>query len=199
MRNPYVPSVKAQEDKWLNLMEAKSIFHDLDVTFFLSNGTLLGFHREEDFIWHDPDIDVGVFASEPTINLSPMLERFRLAGFDLYREYGNLHLRNTLGYQLSFHRREIKFDIFFYVEDQNPQTGDWFSWMPVYEGSKSRERMHKYIFPSLDLGAQWFRGHRFYVPAPVKDFLVAQYGEDWEIPVKEWSYLTSPHNIVRST
>lgn len=171
--------LKSRDDKRLNLLDAKRIFDSLGVTFWLSNGTLLGFYRENDFIEHDPDIDVGVWQSDwdPVILVS-----FLSNGFKLYREYGF----TDTGLQYSLYKRDIKFDIFFYVKEEDH------SWMPVFVGNT---RMLKYRFPLFELKTITFLDEQFQVPDPTEDVIVAQYGEDWRHPIVEWSYVTSPHNV----
>lgn len=170
---------ESQRNKSSNLLEAKSILDTLSLPFWLSNGTLLGYYREGSFIEHDPDIDVGVWRDDWTADIAPS---FQDAGFRLYREYGSLDAE----YQYSFYKRDIKFDIFFYVEE------DDHSWQPIFERGRIP---HRYIFPRFTLSPVEFLGTTFLVPTDIEAMLVAQYGEDWRIPITEWDCITSPRNV----
>lgn len=165
--------------KTKNLLEARKILNRLEVPFWLSNGTLLGYFREQGFIEHDPDIDVGVWITDWNPDI---MQSFIRSGFRLYKRYGSLES----GYQYSFHKRDIKFDIFFYVDEADH------TWMPVFVG----KRMLKYIFPKFTLRPITFLGEEFLIPENTEEVIVAQYGEEWRIPIIEWSYVTSPRNVI---
>jgi len=45
------------------LTDIHKILNDNNIEFFLVYGTLLGQHRENEFISHDTDIDLGIFSS----------------------------------------------------------------------------------------------------------------------------------------
>ncbi|GAG75447.1 unnamed protein product, partial [marine sediment metagenome] len=53
-----------KENALKTLLDLKEVLDSLNIKFWLSDGTLLGFHRESDFISHDPDIDIGIFIED---------------------------------------------------------------------------------------------------------------------------------------
>lgn len=181
--------VKSQADKWTNLLEAKIVLDELGVPFFLSNGTLLGFYRELDFIEHDPDIDLGVWIENFDDRIP---QAMAVAGFDTYKAYGSLDSRDA-GFQYSFYKRDIKVDIFFYVNESDH------CWMPVFKKRHGNYQMRKYIFPLFLVDPTRWHGIKFWTPSPIHTYLEAQYGPDWQTPVVEWSYWDSPHNVQAAT
>ena len=50
-----------KENALKTLLDLKDVLDSLNIKFWLSDGTLLGFHRESDFISHYHDIDIGIF------------------------------------------------------------------------------------------------------------------------------------------
>jgi phosphorylcholine metabolism protein LicD len=59
---------------WLaTLIHTRDALSNLGVRMFLSDGTLLGAIREKDFIAHDTDIGVGVFAEDIEPHLGDIL------------------------------------------------------------------------------------------------------------------------------
>ncbi len=56
----------------------KKLFNKLNVSFFLSHGTLLGWYRECGFILHTEDLDI--FLSNITLLLEFILEFLKVKG-----------------------------------------------------------------------------------------------------------------------
>lgn len=170
-----------------NLLEAKEIFDSLDMPFFLSNGTLLGAIRDKDFIAHDTDIDLGVCTGDYTpVQAKKLLDAFLKKGFTIYGIYGSY----AKGYQFSLKNRDIKLDIFFYdyehIGDSPVMT------MSVWQSGKR----FKYVYPYFHARTLTvLHGESFFVPDNYKEYLEAQYGPEWKIPVVDWNCYTSPKNI----
>lgn len=68
------------------LKDFAQILNEHSIPFWLDYGTLLGYHREHDFIGHDTDIDTGVFI-EDAERVKQALEK---NGFKLVRRYYNV-------------------------------------------------------------------------------------------------------------
>ena len=152
-----------------NLKLAKRILDVLNVPFWLTCGTLLGVIRDNDFISHDTDIDLGIFIK----NWNPgIIKAFEGNGFELYHQFGT----KEKGLEYSFVRRGVKVDLFFFYQD--PESG--FNWMSVY-GGKGMKSMCKYNFPWLANFIEIeFKHEKFMVPSNYERYLAAQYGEDWQ-------------------
>ena len=81
-----------------NLLLAKDIFDKKSIPFWLTDGTLLGFYRDNEFIKHDEDVDLGCFIS----NLDEtILFDFLDNGFKLDSIYGN----RKVALEFSFKRK----------------------------------------------------------------------------------------------
>ena len=88
----------------------------LNIPFFLSSGTCLGYFREKKFIEYDYDIDIGIFSTDYTHKIVKAMKK---VGLKLYRTLGDL----DGGLELSFFLpgtklgRWAKVDIFLHYKD----------------------------------------------------------------------------------
>jgi phosphorylcholine metabolism protein LicD len=172
---------------WIEtLIYTRDALAKLGVRMFLSDGTLLGAIRERDFIAHDTDIDVGVFAEEVEPHLINIVQELGNARF----KKGSHGIKfNPLG--------RPRVDINFYYREATLR------YHVVYVskiGKKGKRRRHfyRYEYPDFGLITHDFLGAIFFVPDSPKEYLRLQYG-DWEVKVKDWTYHSDPHNIKRLT
>lgn len=161
-----------------NLLDAQEVLSTISVSPFLVDGTLLGAIRENTFMDHDKDLDMGVFIEEyvPEIQ-TKMID----AGFTHHRTFGT----PAKGLELAFKKHDIKLDIFFYYRE--PGTRFHAAWL---RGRTLRYDYWDFGLKSLTL----FGGHVFRVPDDPVRFLETKYG-DWKIPVKEWDWAFGPKNV----
>ena len=89
-----------------NLETIKYIFDDLNITFWLSEGTALGARRDGDFISHDDDVDIGMWYSDYNIFKKDVLPKLKKNRFTI----DNCLLDNTF---LCLSRDGEKIDIDF--------------------------------------------------------------------------------------
>lgn len=174
------------------LLTTKETLDELDIPFFLSSGTCLGYAREKDFIEHDYDIDIGIQTKDYTPKL---IDEMSKRGLYLYRVLGSL----TTGMELSFYLprsatyHRAKIDIFVH-QDKGPKTC-WFSY------NKDKNKKLQYCVSKFDLEEVDFLGIKVNVPNPVKRYLEEHYGKDWRIPksngmLGEYNYSSSPISLV---
>ncbi len=171
----------------------KEALDELKIPFFLSSGTCLGYFRENKFINHDYDIDIGIFAKDYTPKL---IDKMTDKGFKLYRVLGNqedgmeLSFRKEKGHRLG---RYAKVDIFLHY----PENGyiSWYTYKYPEFKEKIQYRVSKFKLTSIN-----FMGLQVNVPEPTLGYILEHYGEDWTIPKKagiNYFYATSPKSIVK--
>jgi hypothetical protein len=177
------------------LKRTKDALDFLNIKFFLSSGTCLGYYRENKFIEHDYDIDVGIFKEDYTPKIIEMMKK---QGFHHYRTLGNV----KTGLELSFRLlgtplgKAAKIDIFLHYKN-----GDKISWQS-YKAPKFKVPV-KYQVPKFTIKKVKFMNLDVYVPYPTIKYIEHHYGKKWYIPNKpKWlggtySYKSSPESIVK--
>ncbi|XP_026212548.1 fukutin isoform X1 [Anabas testudineus] len=167
--------------------KAKSLLHLaartlalLDVPFWLSSGTCLGWFRQCSIISYSRDVDIGIFIADFRPDI---VAAFRDAGLLLKHKFGKVE--DSL--ELSFLSDDIKLDIFFFYED-----GDI-----VWNGGTQAKsgRKFKYIFPRFSLCWAELLELKVRVPCETLDYVTANYGTTWSVPVMSWDWKSSPSNV----
>uniref|UniRef100_A0AAQ5X4X3 Ribitol-5-phosphate transferase FKTN N-terminal domain-containing protein n=1 Tax=Amphiprion ocellaris TaxID=80972 RepID=A0AAQ5X4X3_AMPOC len=167
--------------------KAKSLLHltaqtltSLEIPFWLSSGTCLGWFRQCSIISYSRDVDIGIFISDFRPDI---IAAFRDAGLSLKHKFGKV--KDSL--ELSFQSDDIKLDIFFFYED-----GD-----VVWNGGTQAKsgRKFKYVFPRFALCWAELLELKVRVPCETLDYVTANYGATWSIPVRSWDWKSSPSNV----
>ncbi|KAM9307062.1 ribitol-5-phosphate transferase FKTN isoform 2-T2 [Pholidichthys leucotaenia] len=166
--------------------KAKTLLHlaartltQLGVPFWLSSGTCLGWFRQCNIISYSRDVDIGIFIKDYRPDI---IAAFRKAGLSLKHKFGKVE--DSL--ELSFLSDDIKLDIFFFYEDADVWNG----------GTQAKSgRKFKYIFPRFSLCWAEFLELKVRVPCETLDYVMANYGTTWNIPVTSWDWKTSPSNV----
>jgi hypothetical protein len=167
-----------------NLIELRNIFDYYSIQAFLTDGTLLGYYREGDFIDHDLDTDIGIFMN--TFNKNCIYDINKL-GFTMEHVFG--FPEDSL--EIALRRGGVKTDLFFFYE-----KGD-----SVYHSAFMNFTANGYTrldFPYKKFGTKWisFKGEKFLVPDNELDFIITKYGENWKTPEKNWHWGLSPKNVI---
>ncbi|XP_014271656.2 ribitol-5-phosphate transferase FKTN isoform X2 [Halyomorpha halys] len=179
---PTSGALRFKHKAWKLLSKTKTILDLLSVPFWISSGTCLGFFRECDIIPYSKDVDIG-------INAQDYDERIIL-----HMEAHGLILKHWFGQpndslELSFiDNRGVKLDIFFFYEENNHI---WNGGTQLRTGKK-----FKYIFPKFNLCWTFFCGLKLRIPCEIESYIVANYGNNWFIPIYEWDWKSSPSNVV---
>lgn len=176
------------------LVDVKEVLNDFGISFFVTDGTLLGAIRGGDFIDHDTDIDVGVFTVDfddkkiHDLILELKTKQIKLVhGFGKFPKY----------FELAFSRDGIKVDFFFYKEE-----GDNYVFHAFRNGGKNLPAdVIIYVYPKRlirlsngSLNEVTIQQTRFPAPACPHAFVQAKYGEGWHTPVKDWDWADDPLN-----
>jgi len=169
-----------------NLSDAKTILDSLGMRNWLTDGTLLGYYRENDFIAHDLDMDMGSFIEDFDKDIT---KRFKENGWDLLSTFGKL----DIGYELSYIRNGVKLDIFFFYKENDKYWHG--AWRPI---EKKGRNLIKYYYDSFGLKEVEFKGQLFNVPEDTLHYIETKYGPDWKTPQKSWDWAFGPSNAVET-
>ncbi len=159
----------------ITLFDMADELDKLNIEYFLTCGTLLGYYREGKFIRGDPDIDLGCFR-----------RNFKdTRGFP--KKLGNLILEKSygkfdFGYELTYRHSvtNINLDIFFYYDLDSESI-----YSATYTGlcDKAKNGMCRWKTPKFGLKKIDFLNRKFNVPADTETFLENRYGVNWNVPM----------------
>ncbi|KAK6623947.1 hypothetical protein RUM44_010803 [Polyplax serrata] len=171
------------------LSTAKTVLDQLEIPFWISSGTLLGYYRQCDVIPYSRDVDIGVFIKDYNEKL---IERFKSAHMKLIHQFGRI----SEGFELSFSLNEIKLDVFFFYDDG---VHFWNGGHQIYRKNKTSfgAYKYKYTFPKFTLCWTEFLDMKVRIPCQTETYIKANYGPDWFIPVPKWSWVDSPFNVQK--
>lgn len=198
-RMPYSKFIKLKQEIYSDILsKTEKVMNRLNIPFFLSSGTLLGYYREGKILDHDYDLDVGIFKRDYTLRLIDEMEN---EGFNNYRNIGDVER----GFEMSFYLpnspigKFAKIDIFVHNSEQigNKKYIYWAS----YKKPDYIQRI-KYRVSAFDIKPIKFNGVRVGIPANTELYLREHYGNDWKTPKKPgkggYYYATSPTSIVKN-
>jgi hypothetical protein len=143
-----------------NLLDCKECCDEAGLKFWLSFGTLLGAVREENFIAHDHDTDVGIF-KEDFDPLCLALEKLESRGFEI--------VRTQIDLLVTVMRDGEYIDFYRFKDDGNSRHCNG-----VYIENHRLAETEKIMF----------LGEKFDVPKEPKKLLLKQYGDTWRTPIK---------------
>lgn len=162
------------------MAKGKQLLDSLEIRFWLSSGTCLGWFRQCGIIPHSKDVDLGIWISDYNPQLIPT---FQENGFKLKHMFGKI----SDSFELSFSAGDIKLDLFFFYDTPNYM---WNGGTQAKTGNK-----YKYIFPRFTLCWTEFLDLRVRVPCDTLAYIEANYGPNWFRPVTEWDWKKSPSNV----
>lgn len=177
------------------LKDTKDVLDKLKIPFFLSSGTCLGQFRENKFLDHDYDIDIGIFEEDYS---DKIIEKMAENDLKLYRTLGD----RKNGMELSFRKpntrlgRYAKIDIFLHYpkEINGKRHYCWYT----YKYPEFKEKI-EYCVPEFNLEPVIFKELIVNVPFPTSQYIISHYGKDWKIPRRagvDYFYATSPKSIT---
>ncbi len=157
----------------------KKVLDGASVEFFLRSGTLLGCIRENNFLEHDKDIDIGLFE---TIDRHALVEL--IIASDCFTQPADPHAeQNTVSFSVQ-HRNMTGFDIYFYRDTGDHYTTDCF--IPGKSYTKT--------FTRFSLKPVKFIGTNFMAPDNHDLYLTELYG-NWREPDHYFDSMISSRNL----
>jgi peptidyl-tRNA hydrolase, PTH1 family len=178
-----------RNDAFVTLVDFHACFRKAGLRWHVISGTFLGLVREGDFLAHDNDIDVGVYASEMTIE--DVVRAAQSGGFVVlditevmeYRIVSRLIDRRP-GYIKLLHSSGVQLDVFFMHRNGND----------LWQGST----VHKWVNSYYDVRPYSFKGLEVLGPADADIYLTENYG-DWRTPKLDFNCaVDTPHAKVLS-
>uniref|UniRef100_A0A3B4B4E3 Ribitol-5-phosphate transferase FKTN N-terminal domain-containing protein n=1 Tax=Periophthalmus magnuspinnatus TaxID=409849 RepID=A0A3B4B4E3_9GOBI len=153
----------------------------IQVPFWISSGTCLGWLRQCGVISYSRDVDIGVLVQDFRPEIVQVLTA---SGLRLKHRFGKVE--DSL--ELSFLLDDVKLDIFFFYDDGDVMWNG---------GTQARTgRKFKYVFPRFSLCWTLFLELKVRVPCETLDYVRANYGDGWSVPVATWDWKTSPSNVL---
>ena len=175
------------EGAHLALRDLYKILDPIGVKPFLVSGTLLGYARNNEFLPHDKDIDVGVFAN---VNKFKIFEELFKSG-KFFIDCDCLKKDPLYSIAVKHIKEGISIDIFFYYDTGDHYlTGVNFAWNFV----------KCFAFSKFDLKKISFSGIEAYIPKDYELNLSENFGPDWKIEDKNYiSHLESPSGVAKGS
>ena len=154
-----------KEDALYMLRTIKKVFDDNGIKFMLMYGTLLGAVREKDFIGHDLDMDIDIYAKDrqKMIDLIPVLDKY---GIKFTRHAGKLI------YTFVYKSADCDIDIIYEAR-----------WPLKYRYNYTLGKYYPKFYVSETEKIE-FHGDMYDIPKNPERFLAYIYGKDWKIPQK---------------
>lgn len=160
---------------------------EADIKFWIDYGTLLGFHREHDFIAHDNDLDTGAFIEDaPRIKVA--LEKI---GFRLIRHY-RTEDGEGLEHCYAYKDSSMTIDVFYYRRNGNTVSCICYYPKPEYPVEKNLFKeipftCYSVTSPFTGLVEAVFKDAKVYIPINTDEYLQANYGEHYMTPDPNYS------------
>ena len=180
------------------LVDVTNVLDKYGCTYWLSDGTLLGAIRENGFIAHDYDVDLGVWAEDfDSRVVHELLSKF---GCHILRLQG----KPDDGMIITMGRVGIHLDMFFYYPTRqkfstgasNSATYSCLYFLEKPYNTSNKARKYECITPKVKpLVRREFLGHEFWVPKNAKQHLKAIYGPEWQKPMADWDTERDQQNM----
>jgi phosphorylcholine metabolism protein LicD len=168
-----------------NLDIISKILDKYKIKYWLTDGTLLGLYRDNDFISHDRDTDIGI--DFDSFNKESFFELKEI--FNIDHVFG--YVEDSL--EIALIKDNVKTDLFFFYKKDNKYYHCAFS-----EWKENSYRRIDYTYDIFDIKETDFLGIKFNIPKNPLNFILTKYGEDWQIPDKRWKYDYSPKNHIKT-
>lgn len=175
------------------------ILSQAGIPYWLNYGTLLGAYRDNDFIPHDYDLDIGLMMEYQEKVKKLMCDNGLTQVFEAHMG-GSWEEPEAVEYRFEYNGACIDFNFYFVKECGTVSTYDFV----LIENVDYRSNMGKQnpilvegvTSPLSGLKKIVFKGREFAIPDNTEDYLVANYGPSWRVPVKDFDYHDYAENII---
>jgi hypothetical protein len=172
-----------------SLWDWKLAMDEIGYPVKISSGTLLGWHRQCNFIDYTSDIDttMPIWMFKPEI-----FEAAEKHNFKVLRTFGNSSLDDlTNGFEVTFEHIPTKnsLDIFFIYHDKDGKE-----WTSLWVRKNELHRI--YFAPGIlvENKVADFLGIRVMIPHDPVEYLYSSYGAGWMEPKSKWTWYNSVSN-----
>ena len=150
--------------------------NELNITFWPEFGTLLGIHRENDFLKHDYDFDFGAYID----NFDFLTKALKDKGFKLLYTYYCPDDEKIKESTYSF--KGVNIDIFYFVRKSD---GDYcYTFIPgnTENITELHYKIKVFKFEKIELINRRFKGHDILLPKDIENHLTVSFGASYMIP-----------------
>lgn len=158
--------------------------------WWISNGTLLGYVRESDFLAHDHDMDVTALV--PYVRMRGLARRLQAAG---------CRVSSKGTFRSGIVWRVVPEEPASWDGDVMQPRLDIFFARPMQSGGVvtvrfDRQKVHRFAYPLVrtELVTTTMSSSPVRAPADPEELLRIEYGDTWRTPEEHWSYLHRPSN-----
>jgi len=178
------------------LLQLDKVFNELKMDYWIDFGTLLGAYRNNNFIKHDLDLDVGTY-----------LSNYDYENEKIFRKYGFKKIIDftiddgLYGREETYEFLGVSIDIFYYtkVEETRAYYHDFMTLDGKSRATTIIERgglIPREITLSLSsISLMPFLGKNFPIPQPIEKHLEDRYGKDFMIENSSWEINATNKNI----
>lgn len=172
---------------------------EASIPYWLNYGTLLGAYRDDDFIPHDYDLDIGLMMEYYQRVKDIMIEKGLNLVFEAHMG-GSWDKPDVVEYRFEYLGTFIDFNYYTTKEGGMVHTYD-FVLLKDYNYKENKGKRNPILVegvtsPLAGLKRIVFKGRSFNIPSNTEDYLVANYGPSWRVPVKDFDYHDYAENIV---
>lgn len=170
-----------------NIKTFNLIFDKHKSRYWMTDGTLLGWYRDNGIVSWDKDVDFAVFNKE--WNEKIFWDLIDL-GWEIFGVYGRKKYK-----QYTIIRNKVKTDIFVFYNAKE------YVWHTAWKKSKEIKDQYnviqyRYTKP-YNLRQVCYFGQRMYVPENIESVLTQKYG-NWKEPERKWDWQYGPVNSHRT-
>lgn len=188
---------KFRQGNLILLYHVDDILTKAGIPYWLNYGTLLGAYRDNDFIPHDYDLDIGLMMQYHQHVKSLLLSN----GFiQVFEAHMGCSWDNPEIVEYRFKYSDVCIDFNFYIKQDNKVTT--YDFVPIkdinYTPNPNKRLpilVEGVTSPLMGLTTISFKDRLFSVPANTEEYIVANYGPSWRTPVKDWDYHDYAENI----